>query len=153
MEHVQRSYPRMERKKKTHFLMTEHIFLIFIQSPHFNHSYYPLLNVLIYYIFSFTIWGQIGHLKNAWTWLRSSVLVENAFLMLQHERKRAWWCHCGLKEMPFFLWPAILLLIWGHLIWSFSLEGDRNTVTHGSLLSLAAEFKVTGTHGPQGGWV
>lgn len=52
---------------------------------------------------NFTIWGQIGLLKNARTWLRSLILDENAFLMLQHERVRARSCHCGLKEMPCFM--------------------------------------------------
>ena len=52
---------------------------------------------------NFTIWGQIGLLKNAWTWPRSLTLDGNAFPMLQHERMRARLCHCGLKQMPCFM--------------------------------------------------
>lgn len=80
--------------KIKNFLVTEHtIFFILFQSPH---SWFITSS-------NFTIWGQIGLLKNAWTWLRSPILDENAFLMLQHERMRARSCHCGLKEMPCFM--------------------------------------------------
>lgn len=74
------------------------------------------------------------------------------------------WC-CNMRECRHghvtvdkrrchVLWPAILLLIWGHLIWCISLEGDTNTETHSAVsLSPVTELKVTETHGPQGGWV
>ncbi len=75
--------------------ISEHIFFFFIlfQNPH---SWFITSS-------NFTIWGQIGLLKNAWTWLKSPILDENAFLMLQHERMWARSCQSGLKEMPCFM--------------------------------------------------
>lgn len=142
-----------KNKKKTHFLMTEHIFFNLYPKPTLqplvlSPAKRPDLLHLQFHNLG-TNWSPQKCLNMAkklcisWKCFPDVATRENAGLVVS-----LW-----IKGDAIFLWPAILLLIWGHLIWSFSLEGDRNTVTHGALLSLAAEFKVTGTHGPQGGWV
>lgn len=102
---------------------------------------------------NFTIWGQIGPHKNARTRLRSPVLDENAFLMLQHERMRAWSCHCGLKQMPCFMTCNTVANL-GTLDMARFTGGRHKHRKPQCWFSQpqSLQLKVTETHGPQGGW-
>lgn len=93
---IQRSSPSEKKERKKSYSWA-HFFVSFFQGLHFNHSNRRLLNVLIYYIFNFTFWWQIGHPRNAPTRPRGCAQDENAFPMSHHDRMRALGCHCGLE--------------------------------------------------------
>lgn len=142
---------RKTERGKERSVTAKHIFsYLFFQGLHFNHSNRRLLNVLIYYIFNFTFWWQIGHPRNAATRPRGCAQDENAFPMSRHDRMRVLGCHCGLELTARFT-TCNSVTSSGTLDTLHFVRGGSHCLF--SLSDSDVEFKVTETRGPQGGWV